>query len=339
MIPLMKTDHFGLADRITRTVGKVREIYDLGDRLLIITTDRISAFDVVLRQAIVGKGHVLTAMTVEWLKLFKSLLSELSAPEAPFDHHLISTDVNDLPKEFVPFADELDGRFMIVRKCIPIPIECIVRGYISGSFWKEYREACNAQPDGDFVVVHGFKLPRGMKESEIFDEPIFTPSTKADDGEHDRNIDRAEMIEILRDWLQRQGRDASKAEELADRLAEAAVKIYTAGREHAAKNGIIIADTKFEFGLSFDPDDWTIYLIDEVLTPDSSRFWPADQYVPGQAQLSFDKQYVRDYLLGISWDKQPPIPDLPDEVVGNTSEKYCLAANLLFGLTIETDQK
>jgi phosphoribosylaminoimidazole-succinocarboxamide synthase len=266
--------------------GKVRDIYDLGDKLLIVTTDRISAFDVIMNEGIPGKGLVLTQISAFWFRLMEDIIP----------HHLISTDVNDFPEECRKYAGVLEGRSMLVKKSQPLPVECIVRGYLAGSGWKEYRESGS---------VCGIVLPGGLVESDRLEEPIFTPSTKAEIGEHDENISFDRMLELC-------GKD------VADKARLATLEIYRKAREIAAARGIIIADTKLEFGIR----DNSLILIDECLTPDSSRFWPKDGYRPGVAQPSFDKQYLRDYLDTLDWDKKAPPPPLPEEVVRKTAEKY-----------------
>jgi len=274
--------------------GKVREIFDLGDSLLLVASDRISAFDVIMPNGIPRKGEVLTQISHFWFEKFSSLVP----------NHLVAKANDPLPKNLQPFADKLARRSMIVKKAKPLAIECIVRGYLSGSGWKEYKKS---------QTVCGIKLPAGLTESAELPEPIFTPSTKAEAG-HDENISFEEAEKIVGKDLAAQARDLS-------------LKIYKAGRDYARQRGIIIADTKFEFGLS----DGKLILIDEVLTPDSSRFWPADQYTPGRGQPSFDKQFVRDYLETLDWDKTPPGPTLPDDVVAKTSAKYLEAYEKLTG--------
>ncbi len=281
--------------------GKVRDIYDLGDQLLIVATDRISAFDVVLPDPIPYKGEVLTKLSLFWFDLLGGVVP----------NHLLSTDVAALPEEFAAHADALRGRSMLVKKARVYPVECIVRGYLAGSGWAEYRQA---------GTVCGQPLPSGLTESDRLDDPLFTPSTKAEIGEHDENISYERMTEIVGD-------------ETAARLRDASVALYSAAREHAAERGIIIADTKFEFG----EVDGELTLIDEVLTPDSSRFWPSDSYEPGHGQPSFDKQYVRDWLEGTGWDKSPPPPRLPEDVVAKTSEKYVQAYEALTGSRFEPE--
>jgi phosphoribosylaminoimidazole-succinocarboxamide synthase len=274
--------------------GKVREIFDLGDRLLLVASDRISAFDVIMPNGIPRKGEVLTQISHFWFEKFSSLVP----------NHLLAKADDPLPAALQPFANQLAHRSMIVKKAKPLAIECIVRGYLSGSGLKEYKKS---------QTVCGIQLPAGLTESAELPEPIFTPSTKAEAG-HDENISFAEAQKIVGADLANQARDLS-------------LKIYKAGRDYARERGIIIADTKFEFGLF----DGKLILIDEVLTPDSSRFWPADQYAPGKGQPSFDKQFVRDYLETLAWDKTPPGPTLPDEVVNRTSAKYLEAYERLTG--------
>ena len=266
-----------------RARGKVRDIYDLGDRLLIVATDRLSAFDVVLPTPIPDKGRVLTQLSLYWFEKLANVIP----------NHLIAS--RDFRGELAPYASALEGRAMLVRKTEPIPIECVVRGYISGSGWKDYQKTRS---------ICGLSLPGGLRESDRLPEPIFTPSTKATSG-HDENIS-------FEGAVSRVGRP------LAERLREVSLEIYRRASEFASARGIIIADTKFEFGLLGDQLIW----IDEALTPDSSRFWPASQYEPGKPQPSFDKQYVRDYLERIGWNKQPPGPELPPDVVAATREKY-----------------
>ncbi len=275
--------------------GKVRDIYDLGNELLMVATDRISAFDVVMPDPIPEKGQILTRISLYWFDIMKPLLP----------HHVISGNVDDYPESCRPYADVLRGRSMLVKKAEPLPIECIVRGYLSGSGWNDYQA---------FGEVCGIKLPEGLKESAKLPEPLFTPSTKAETGVHDINIDINEAIKMI-------GRDlAAKAEKLS-------IEIYKKGADLAQKKGIIIADTKFEFGILGDE----LMLIDEILTPDSSRFWPLESYRPGGPQKSYDKQYLRDYLLSINWNKKPPAPALPKDVISNTHNKYQEAYRQLTG--------
>ena len=268
--------------------GKVRDIYDLGDRILLVASDRISAFDVVLPEGIPGKGKVLNMISKYWFGQTSDIIR----------NHLISTDVNDYPKEFRRYRGVLEGRSMLVRKTKPLPVECIVRGYIAGSGWKEYRESSS---------ICGIPLPPGLPESSKLEEPIFTPSTKAEEGTHDENISFGRAAELI-------------GMGLAERVRDVSIAVYSRARDIAEKKGIIIADTKFEFGIDEKTGD--LVLIDEALTPDSSRFWPMAGYKPGGPQKSFDKQFVRDYLESLDWDKRPPAPSLPPDVVRKTSEKY-----------------
>ncbi|MBT3312498.1 MAG: phosphoribosylaminoimidazolesuccinocarboxamide synthase [Desulfobacterales bacterium] len=287
-----ETDFSGL-DLIKR--GKVRDLYDLGDNLLMVATDRLSAFDVIMPDPIPEKGKVLTGISLFWFDVMSSIVK----------NHLVTGNVEEYPAECQPYAETLRDRSMLVKKAEPLSIECVVRGYISGSGWKSYQDS------GD---VCGIKLPEGLKESDRLPEPIFTPSTKEELGLHDINIDFDEASKRI-------GR------ERAEKVKELSIAIYMKGVEIAEKLGIIIADTKFEFGIFGDE----IILIDEVLTPDSSRFWPKDSYNPGGPQNSYDKQYVRDYLLSIGWGKKPPAPSLPENVINNTSDKYLEAFRLFAG--------
>jgi phosphoribosylaminoimidazole-succinocarboxamide synthase len=273
--------------------GKVRDIYDLGENLLIIATDRISAFDVVLPNAIPEKGRVLTAISEYWFSRTSDIVQ----------NHLITTQINDYPPVCRQHEASLKGRSMLVRKARSLPIECIVRGYLSGSGLKEYRST---------GAVSGIKLPSGLTEASRLPEPIFTPSTKAEIGEHDVNIDFKTVVDLV-------GKD------VAEKVRSMTLAVYRRACELAEPKGIIIADTKLEFGIYNDG----IMLIDEVLTPDSSRFWPMQGYTVGVAQKSFDKQFVRDYLLSLKWDQRPPAPKLPDDVVQRTSEKYLEVLSLL----------
>ena len=277
--------------------GKVREVFDLGDRLLFVATDRLSAFDVVMPNGIPRKGEVLTQISYFWFAQTESFQP----------NHLISRAGDPLPNDLQPFAGQLAGRSMIVKKAKPLAIECVVRGYLAGSGWKEYQKS---------QTVCGIKLPAGLKESSELPEPVFTPATKAETG-HDENISYERAKKIVGDDIAGQARAAS-------------LKIYNFARDYARQRGIIIADTKFEFGL----DNGKLILIDEVLTPDSSRFWPAGQYQPGRSQPSFDKQFVRDYLETLDWDKTPPGPVLPPDVVAKTSAKYLEAYEKLTGKTL-----
>ena len=272
--------------------GKVRDIYDLGETLLLVASDRISAFDVVMPNPVPDKGRVLTQISLFWFNVMAPLVS----------NHLVTSDVSAYPPECADYAQILDGRSMVIRKAAPLPIECVVRGYITGSGWKDYQQSGQ---------VCGIDLPEGLVESQRLPEPLFTPSTKAELGEHDENIDFATAAQTI-------------GEDLAERVKDLSLQIYTRGVELAAQRGIIIADTKFEFGMA----DGELILIDEVLTPDSSRFWPKASYAPGQSQNSFDKQYLRDFLVNSGWNKQPPAPQLPEEIVSNTRAKYLEALEL-----------
>jgi phosphoribosylaminoimidazole-succinocarboxamide synthase len=267
--------------------GKVRDIYDLGDRLLIVATDRLSAFDFVLPNPIPDKGKVLNQISWFWFQRFAELI----------ENHVISTEVAEFPAPFSALGDQLGGRSTLARKLQMLPVECVARGYLAGSGWKEYREQ---------GTVCGIKLPAGLEESSQLPDPIFTPATKAEGGEHDENISFARTAEIV-------------GAELAAQLRERTLELYSAASDYARSRGIIIADTKFEFGMD---RTGKLVLADEVLTPDSSRFWPADKYEPGRGQPSFDKQFVRDYLETLGWNKQPPVPELPGEVVQGTRERY-----------------
>ena len=278
--------------------GKVRDIYEIDDNLLIVATDRISAFDFVLPDPIPNKGIYLTQLSIFWFEKMKNIV----------DNHLISGDVEDFPDELKDYRDVLDKRSMLVTKTEVIPVECIVRGYLSGSGWKEYREK------GE---ICGVKLPKGLRESEKLDEPIFTPTTKAEKG-HDMPI----TFEQLKDMV---------GKETAEKLRDLSIEIYEKARDYAYQRGIIIADTKFEFGVK----DGEIILVDELLTPDSSRFWPLDKYEPGKPQPSFDKQYVRDYLTSTGWDKNSPPPQLPEEVIRETEKKYREAFERLTGRKLD----
>ena len=273
--------------------GKVREVFDLGATLLFVVTDRLSAFDVILPDPIPAKGAVLNQLSAFWFNRFDKI-----------DNHFVTADFEQFPAELKPFREQLAGRSMIVKKTKPLAVECVVRGYLAGSGWSEYRKTQS---------VCGIQLPPGLQLASQLPEPIFTPSTKAEEG-HDENIDMAECARILGD-------------EMANRVKDLSLKIYSEGREHAAGRGIIVADTKFEFGTV----DGKLLLIDECLTPDSSRFWPADQYVVGQSPPSFDKQFVRDYLETLDWDKTPPGPSLPADIIEKTSAKYREAFERLTG--------
>lgn len=280
--------------------GKVRDIYEIDPQtLLIVTTDRMSAFDVIMNEPIPYKGVVLNQITLYWMNAFKDLTR----------NHLLATEVRDFPAALAPHAADLEGRAVVVRKAKPLPIECIVRGYLTGSGFKDYKATGS---------VCGYKLPAGLVDSDKLDTPLFTPSTKADLGAHDENITVADAKSRI-------------GEGLLKKIQELSLAIYSRGRDLAAERGIIIADTKFEFGL----DGKDILLIDEVLTPDSSRFWPADRYTPGKSQPSFDKQYLRDWLSSTGWDKTPPPPTLPAEVIAETQKKYLEAYELLTGSPLQ----
>lgn len=275
--------------------GKVRDVYQLGDMILIVATDRVSAFDVIMDDPIPDKGRILTEISAYWFKEMEDIIP----------HHLISTLMKDYPAQCRPYADELEGRSMLVQRTEPIPIECVVRGYLAGSGCNDYQETGK---------VCGIKLPAGLVESALLPAPIFTPATKEEVGSHDINITFEEMKKRV-------------GEGMAERLREISIMIYERARGIAETKGIIIADTKMEFGLR----DGEIILIDELLTPDSSRFWPADEYEPGIPQHSFDKQFLRDYLLTLDWDKSPPPPPLPPEIVEKTRERYLEALRRLTG--------
>jgi phosphoribosylaminoimidazole-succinocarboxamide synthase len=266
--------------------GKVRDLYAVQESLLIVATDRISAFDVIMPNPIPGKGIILNRMSTFWFKQMEDIIV----------NHIISTDVADFPPECAPYATSLEGRSMLVKKANPLPVECIVRGYVSGSGWKDYHHNQS---------ISGIKLPPGLKESSKLPQTIFTPTTKAPEGEHDSAITRSEMEDIV-------------GMELTEKIINISLAIYERAAAIALKAGIIIADTKMEFGLI----DKELILIDELLTPDSSRFWPALDYEEGRAQKSFDKQFLRDYLLAIKWNQKPPAPELPPEIIKNTKAKY-----------------
>ncbi|MDA3970715.1 MAG: phosphoribosylaminoimidazolesuccinocarboxamide synthase [Desulfobulbaceae bacterium] len=290
--PLTRTD-FPDLKLVNR--GKVRDLYDLGDALLMVATDRISAFDVIMNEPIPHKGEVLTKLSLFWFDLLKDVIP----------NHLISADPDEYPAECAPYKDVLRGRSMLVKKAEPLPVECIVRGYISGSFWKEYQKD---------TTVCGFALPAGMQESEKLPAVLFTPSTKAELGLHDENISIKQMEELL-------------GKEVTAEISSICVKLYEKAADYAKARGIIIADTKFELGWH----DGKLMLIDEVLTADSSRFWPMDDYEPGRGQASFDKQFLRDYLSTLDWDKQPPAPPLPAEILKKTGARYLEAVEKITG--------
>jgi phosphoribosylaminoimidazole-succinocarboxamide synthase len=266
--------------------GKVRDIYEVDKCLLIVATDRISAFDVIMPNPIPGKGKILTGMSIFWFNRMNGII----------ENHLLSTDPFDFPDACLPYRKELEGRSMLVEKAKPLPVECVVRGYLSGSGWKDYRESGS---------ISGIALPRGLRESARLPEPLFTPSTKAPEGKHDMPITKREMEDII----------GSKRTE---KIIEISLAIYAMASRLAEEAGIIIADTKMEFGIIEE----RLILIDELLTPDSSRFWPRDDYEEGRPQKSFDKQFLRDYLVSINWNQKPPAPDLPDEIIEQTRKKY-----------------
>ena len=267
--------------------GKVRDIYDLGEHLLLVTSDRLSAFDVIMNEGIPKKGIVLNQFSIFWFNMMSDIIP----------NHIVATEVDDFPAETHKYRDQLEGRSMLVKKAKPLTIECIVRGYVSGSGWKEYKQQ---------GTICSIKLPEGLQESAKLEKPLFTPSTKAEIGEHDENISFEEAVKLC-------------GEEITQKVSDLSIEIYSRARDYASEKGIIIADTKFEFGTM--PDGSLIW-IDEALSPDSSRFWPKDQYQPGGPQPSFDKQFVRDYLETLDWGKVAPPPPLPDEIVAKTSEKY-----------------
>lgn len=275
--------------------GKVRDIYDLGDTLLIVASDRISAFDVVMPNPIPDKGKILTSLSEFWLRHLRDVV----------ENHLISTEVKDFPESCRPYAAELEGRSMWVKKARVLPIECIVRGYLAGSGWLDYKKTGQ---------LCGIPLPAGLIEAQQLPEPVFTPSTKAERGEHDENIPFEKMVDTV-------------GKEIALKVSEVAIDLYKRGSAYARERGIILADTKFEFGLV----EGRLMLVDEVLTPDSSRFWPADRYRAGASPESFDKQFLRDYLIASGWKKSDPAPQLPDEVVVNTRSRYMEALKRLSG--------
>jgi phosphoribosylaminoimidazole-succinocarboxamide synthase len=297
-----------MSDVITRTDfptlklvtrGKVRDIYDLGEYLLLVTSDRISAFDVIMNEGIPNKGFVLNQMSIFWFQQMSDIIP----------NHIVATEVDDFPAETALYREQLKGRSMLVKKARPLPVECIVRGYLSGSGWKDYQKT---------GAICGIALPEGLRESDRLPAPIFTPSTKAELGEHDENITFATAIELCGGTYAEQAREAT-------------LRIYERARDIAWGKGIIIADTKFEFGIR---EDGSLIWIDEALSPDSSRFWPRDQYQPGGPQPSFDKQFLRDYLETLDWGKKAPAPPLPAEIVAKTGEKYMEALRRLTGITL-----
>ncbi|MBE0598476.1 MAG: phosphoribosylaminoimidazolesuccinocarboxamide synthase [Desulfuromonadales bacterium] len=296
MNPIVLQTNFPDLNLVNR--GKVRDIYDLGEHLLIVTSDRISAFDVIMNEGIPNKGFVLTQISKFWFEKMDDIIP----------NHVIATEVADFPAATHRYRDQLAGRSMLVKKAKPLPVECIVRGYVSGSGWKDYKNT---------GAICGIELPAGLLESGKLPEPIFTPSTKAELGEHDENITFAQTVELC-------------GQQLAEQVRDATIAIYQRARDFADTKGIIIADTKFEFGLYEGKLIW----IDEALTPDSSRFWPKDHYRPGGAQPSFDKQFLRDYLETLDWGKKAPAPPLPAEIVRKTGEKYMEALTRLTGITL-----
>ncbi|MBL7975502.1 MAG: phosphoribosylaminoimidazolesuccinocarboxamide synthase [Candidatus Kapabacteria bacterium] len=273
--------------------GKVRDVYDLGQYLLIVASDRISAFDVIMNEPVAGKGAILTKLSTFWFSQTKDIV----------ENHIISTNVDDYPAEVQQYRSQLEGRSMLTVKTNPLPIECVVRGYLAGSGWKEYQQS---------QTVCGITLPGGLVESSQLPEPIFTPATKAEEG-HDENISFEQAVEIV-------------GIETATKVRELSIALYSFARNYAATRGIILADTKFEFGIK---DDGSIILIDEALTPDSSRYWLASEYQPGKPQMNFDKQVLRDWLETQTWNKQPPPPTLPDDIISKTLEKYSTCLTLL----------
>jgi phosphoribosylaminoimidazole-succinocarboxamide synthase len=287
---LISTDFKGLK---LQSRGKVRDIYEVANSLLVVATDRISAFDVIMPNPIPGKGEILTRMSVFCFNMMTDIV----------ENHLLSTDPFDFPGECGPYRKELAGRAMLVKKAKPFPVECVVRGYLSGSGWKDYLES---------RTISGIKLPTGLRESAKLPEPLFTPSTKAPEGKHDMPITRREMENTV-------------GSEQTEKIIEISLAIYARASRHAEEAGIIIADTKMEFGIIED----RLILIDELLTPDSSRFWPKEDYEEGRPQKSFDKQFLRDYLISIKWNQKPPAPNLPDEIIEQTRKKYEEALNRL----------
>lgn len=290
--PVLTTEFEGL-NRIHR--GKVRDLYEVDGKLLMVATDRISAFDVVMDDPIPNKGEVLTKLSLFWFDFLKDVIP----------NHLLTADVDQYPAPCQPHKEVLRGRSMMVKKARPLPVECIVRGYISGSFWNAYKKS---------TVVCGFSLPGDLKESAKLPHPLFTPSTKAEQGAHDENISISEMEELV-------------GKEETARITDVCVRLYQKAADYALEKGIIIADTKFELGWY----EGELILIDEVLTPDSSRFWPVDQYRVGGGQPSFDKQFLRDYLLSLDWGKKPPAPKLPDEIITKTAQRYAEAVSRIIG--------
>jgi len=289
----IKETNFEGLDLVKR--GKVRDIYEVDDYLLIVATDRISAFDVIMRDPVPDKGKILTRMSTFWFNKTKGII----------DNHIVSTDVDDYPEKCQPYKNEIRGRSMLVKKASPLPVECVVRGYITGAGWNEYLESQS---------ISGITLPPGLKESARFPEPLFTPSTKARHGEHDMPISRQDTIDLI-------------GSELTERIIDVSMKIYMMASKIASRGGIIVADTKMEFGIF----NGRLILIDELLTPDSSRFWPKDEYEEGRPQKSYDKQFLRDYLLTLDWDKTPPPPPVPDHIILKTKARYEEALKRIVG--------
>ncbi len=275
--------------------GKVRDIYEVGDHLLIVATDRISAFDVIMRDPIPDKGKILTRMSNFWFEKTKDII----------ENHIISTDVDQYPNECRPYKEEIRGRSMLVKKAKPLSVECVVRGYITGAGWNDYLESQS---------ISGIALPPGLKESARFPEPLFTPSTKAERGEHDMPISKKETENLI-------------GSELTEQVIDVSIRIYNMASDVASRGGIIVADTKMEFGIV----DGKLILIDELLTPDSSRFWPKDEYEEGRPQKSYDKQFLRDYLLTLDWDKTPPPPPVPNHIIEKTTARYEEALKRILG--------
>jgi len=275
--------------------GKVRDIYEVGDLLLIISTDRISAFDVIMDQGIPGKGRVLNELAAFWLDKTRDII----------DNHLVTTDMGELPADLQPFKDDLQGRSMLVRKAEPLPVECVVRGYLAGSGWKDYQRNCS---------ICGIPLPSGLRQADRLPEPLFTPSTKAEVGEHDENVTFKSIADVI-------------GEELARRIERVSLELFERGTEIADTRNVILADTKYEFGMF----EGRMILIDEVFTPDSSRFWPKDSWEPGHDQENLDKQVLRDWLETLDWDKKPPPPKIPGDIIDQVAERYAYINKVLLG--------
>jgi phosphoribosylaminoimidazole-succinocarboxamide synthase len=275
--------------------GKVRDIYEVGDLLLVISTDRISAFDVIMNEGIPGKGQVLNQLAAFWLDKTRDVI----------DNHLVTTDMGELPEDLQPFKDTLQGRSMLVLKAEPLPVECVARGYLAGSGWKDYQANCS---------ICGIPLPGGLRQADKLPEPIFTPSTKAEVGEHDENVTMDSVVDVI-------GKD------MARRIEEVSLALFERGTELADERGVILADTKFEFGMF----EGRMILIDEVFTPDSSRFWPKDSWEPGHDQENLDKQLLRDWLETLDWDKKPPPPTIPPDVVQQVADRYAYIKKVLMG--------